>query len=96
MTITTTPKPSFRFHPLLWCAAAGLLAIPAAAMLLTSEVNWGVEDFAAFGLMLTLFCLAVEAAWHWLDALSWRLGAMLLAVLVFGTVWVHLAVNLFD
>lgn len=96
MTTTTAPKPAFRFHRILWGAAAALLGLPAAAMLLTDEVNWGAEDFAAFGLMLAVFCLAVEAAWHWLDAPRWRFGAVLLSVLVFGTVWMHLAVNLLD
>lgn len=96
MATTTTPKPAFRFHPLLWCAAAALLLVPAAAMMLTAEVNWGAEDFAAMGLMLTGLCLCVEAAWHWLADLSWRLIALMLSVLIFLTVWAHLAVNLLD
>ena len=96
MTTTTAPKPAFRFHPPLWGAAVALLGLPAIAMLLTNEVNWDGYDFAVFGLILAGFCLAVEAAWHWLDAPRWRLGAVLLTVLVFGTVWVHLAINLFD
>lgn len=96
MTTSTTAKPTFRFHPLVWCTAAAMLLVPAAAMLLTAEVNWGAEDFAAFGLMLTLLCLCLEAAWHWLAAPWWRLSAVMLSVLVFLTVWVHLAVDLFD
>lgn len=96
MATTTTPKPAFRFHPLLWGAAAALLLVPAAAMMLTAEVNWGAEDFAAMGLMLTVLCLCVEAAWHWLVDLSWRLIAVMLSVLIFLTVWAHLAVNLLD
>jgi hypothetical protein len=96
MTITTTPKSGFRFHPLLWCAAMAMLLVPAAAMLLTSEVNWGAEDFAAFGLMLTVLCLCLEAAGHWLAAPWWRLSAVMLSVLVFLTLWAHLAVNLLD
>ena len=95
MTTAATPKPTFRFHPLMWCAAAAMLLVPAAAMLMTAEVNWGAEDFAAFGLMLTLLCLCLEAAWHWLAAPWWRLSAVMLSVLVFLTVWAHLAVNLF-
>lgn len=96
MTITTTPKPAFRFHSLLWWAAAIMLLVPAAAMLLTTEVNWGAEDFAAFGLMLTVLCLCLEAAWHWLVAPWARLSAVMLSVLVFLTVWAHLAVGLLD
>jgi hypothetical protein len=96
MTTATTSRRAFRFHPLLWGAAAVLLLIPAAAMLLTAEVNWGAEDFAAMSLMLTVLCLCIEAAWHWLADLSWRLIAVMLSVLIFLTVWAHLAVNLLD
>ncbi len=96
MTSSTAPRPAFRFHPLLWCAAVVLLSIPAAAMLITDAVNWGAEDFATFGVMLTLLCLAFEGALHWLSAPRWRLTAVMLAVLVFLTLWAHLAVDLFD
>lgn len=96
MPTTTTPRSTFRFHPLMWCAAAAMLLVPAAAMMLTAEVDWGVEDFAAFGLMLTLLCLCLEAAWHWLAGPWWRLSAVMLSVLVFLTVWAHLAVGLLD
>ena len=96
MTTTAPPKPNFRFHPQIWAAAAAMLLVPAAAMVLTAEVNWGAEDFVAFGLMLTVLCLCLEAAWHWLAGPWWRLSAVMLAVLVFLTVWAHLAVNLLD
>lgn len=96
MTSTAASRPAFRFHPLLWAAALVLLALPAAGMVLTDEVDWGAEDFAAFGVMLALLCLSFEAAWHWLAAPRWRVTATLLAGLVFLTVWAHLAVDLFD
>jgi hypothetical protein len=85
-----------RFHPLVWGAAAVLLLLPAAAMQVSDVVDWGADDFAAFGLILTLFCLSIEAAWYWLAAPWWRLGAAILAVLAFLMVWAHLAVGLFD
>lgn len=96
MMTTTAPKPAFRFHPLMWGAAAAMLFVPAAAMLLTAEVNWGAEAFAAFGAMLALLCLALEAAWHWLAAPWWRLGGVIVAVLAFFIVWAELAVGLLD
>lgn len=96
MPIVIAPRPAFRFHPLMWSAAAALLLVPAAAMLLTAEVNWGAEDFAAFGVMLTLLCLCLEAAWHWLAAPWWRLGGAILAICAFLTVWAELAVGLVD
>ena len=85
-----------RFHPLLWAGAAATLLIPAAAMMLTPEVNWGPEDFAVFGLMLAVLCLCVEAAWHWLDSPLKRFAAVIFAVLAFLAVWAELAVGIFD
>ncbi|WP_073981458.1 hypothetical protein [Erythrobacter donghaensis] len=89
-------RPAFRFHPRLWIAAALLLALPAVAMQVTSEVNWGPEDFAVAGLMLLVLCAALEGAMNYLTALRWRVSAMTLAVLMFLTLWAHLAVGLFD
>lgn len=96
MSSTTAPGPDFRFHPKLWIAAALLLALPAAAMLVTGEVNWGAGDFAVFAVMLAVLAAAIEAALNWLTAPRYRIGASLLAVLMFLTFWVHLAVDLFD
>ncbi len=101
MTTTTSTAPaasksSFRFHPRLWIAAALLLALPATAMQLTKEVNWGADDFAVFAVMLAGLCGAIEAALNWLTALPWRISAMTLAVLLFLTLWMHLAVGIFD
>ena len=94
MTTSLTPTPASRFHPSLWLAAAGLLLLPAAAMLVT-EVNWGPEDFLAMSLMLTVLCLAVEAALRWLGTPMRRLAAVAVAVLVFLLVWAELAVGIF-
>ena len=100
--MTTTPpgntadKAAFRFHPRLWICAAMLFAFPALGSVMSPEVNWGIEDFAAMGLMLTVLCGAIEAALHFLDAPRWRIGGIMLAVLMFLTVWAHLAVDLFD
>lgn len=96
MTITTAARHTLRFHSLLWAGAAAMLLIPAAAMMLTPEIDWGLEDFAVFGLMLAVLCLFIEAAWHWLDTPLKRLAAVIFAVLAFLTVWVELAVGIFD
>lgn len=92
---TSAPRPSFRFHPKLWIGAAMLFAFPALGNLMSPEVNWGAEDFAAMALLLALMCGAVEAAVHWLDSPRWRIGGIMLAVLMFLTVWAHLAVGIF-
>lgn len=96
MTSTIAARPAFRFHPLLWIGALAMLLVPAAATLLTAEMNWGPEDFAAFSLMLGALCLAIEAAWHWLHTPLMRLAGVFLAVLAFMAVWVELAVGIFD
>jgi len=96
MTTTTAPKSGFRLHPTLWLCAAMLLAFPAVGTLMSDEVNWGAEDFAVFGLMLAGLCAGLEAAWHFFASARWRIGAALLGVLIFLTLWAHLAVDLFD
>ncbi len=96
MTTTTAPRSPFRFHPTLWVCAAMLLAFPALGTLMSDEVNWGAEDFAVFTLMLAALCGGVEAAWYWLDSPRWRIGGALMGVLMFLTLWAHLAVGLFD
>jgi hypothetical protein len=100
MTTTTndtgSQKPAFRFHPKLWIGAAMLFAFPALGTVMSAEVNWGPEDFAAMGVLLALVCGAIEAAIHFLDAPRWRIGAIMLAVLMMLTIWAHLAVGIFD
>ena len=90
------PRSPFRFHPKLWIAAAVLLALPALGMQVTHKIDWGIEDFAVFGLMLAGLCAGLEAAWHFFASARWRIGAALLGVLIFLTLWAHLAVDLFD
>lgn len=92
----SAPTSAFRFHPNLWLGAAMLFAFPALGMAMSDEVNWGLEDFAAMALLLGLLCGAIEAALHFLDSARWRIAGIGLAVLLFLTVWAHLAVGLFD
>lgn len=100
---TTTPdtapdkssdKARFRFHPKLWLCAAMLFAFPALGTVM-GRATWGPEDFAAMALLLGGLCLGIEAAVHFLDTPRWRIGAIMLAVLLFLTVWAHLAVGIF-
>ncbi len=91
----TAPKAPFRFHPRLWIGASMLFAFPALGTVM-GQANWGFEDFAAMALLLALLCGAIETAMHFLDAPRWRIGAIVLAVLMFLTVWAHLAVGIFD
>lgn len=85
----------FHFHPSLWIGTAMLFAFPLLGMVMSREVKWGLEDFGAMALLLALLCGAIEAAIHFLDAPRWRIGGIMLAVLLFLTVWAHLAVGIF-
>jgi hypothetical protein len=96
MTITATPGSTFTFHPRLWIAAAMLLAFPALGTFMSDEVNWDLRDFATFALMLGALCAGIEAALHFLATPLWRIGGVILAVLMFLTLWAHLAVGIFD
>jgi hypothetical protein len=93
-TRTGAPRAGFRFHRNLWIGAAMLLAFPALATVM-GRIDWGAQDFAAMALLLALLCGALEAAIHFLDAPRWRIGGIGLAVLLFLTVWAHLAVGIF-
>ena len=98
MTTTTNPdagarKTGFRFHRNLWIGAAMLLAFPALGTAM-GRVQWGLEDFAIMAALLVAVCAAIEAALHFLDAPRWRIGGIMLAVLLFLTVWAHFAVGL--
>jgi len=96
LTSRAAPPPAPRFHPRLWVAAAGLLLVPAAAMLVTREVNWGPGDFAMAAALLAGLCLGVEAALRWLGTPLSRIAGVGLAVIVFLAVWAELAVGIFD
>lgn len=77
-----------------WGFALALLLAPTLTMQFTPEVDWGVEDFAAFALMIGLAGLALEAGvrlmrkpWH----RALLVGAIALAFLF---VWAELAVGI--
>ena len=82
-----------RWRPVLWGGAAMLLLAPAAAMLVTAEMNWGPGDFLHLAILLAIGCGAVEAAVRMRLGAAYR-GAVAIAV---GTAlllaWVTLAVG---
>ncbi|MDG6080162.1 hypothetical protein E3U23_13285 [Erythrobacter litoralis] len=77
-----------------WASAAGLLALPAVAMLLTGGVDWTVGDFAAAGLLLGSLGIGLELALR--TSRSWPrfLGIALAAGTAFLTVWSNLAIGI--
>lgn len=77
-----------------WGVAASLLLLPLIAMQFTPEVNWTVEDFVVWGIMLGtvggLFELAVRLS----PLPSYRAGFGLALLGAFLLVWANLAVGI--
>ena len=85
-----------RLRPLIWGAAAALLALPALAMWLapTAGVNWTGFDFIAMGVLLALACGVYELG-AWLSGNIWyRAGFGIAALAGLLTIWVNLAVGM--
>jgi hypothetical protein len=78
----------------LFAGAAALLAVPAAAMFLTDEVDWTAFDFAAASVLLFGTAFAVEAALRLLTKPLHRIVAVAAILLVLLIVWAELAVGL--
>lgn len=88
-------RPGLGWRRAMWGGAAALLALPAVAMQFTGDVDWGPGDFLVFGSMLLLACGACELAVRLIPARAWRVTAIATIALVFGLVWVELAVGIF-
>lgn len=85
-----------QFRLLFAACAALLLALPLVAMQFTAEVDWGIGDFLAAGILFALLGAGIDIALR-LPA-SWRVRAGLAAGAVgaFLLVWAELAVGLLD
>lgn len=78
----------------IWGTAAALLLLPAAAMRVTDQVNWGAGDFAIFALLLFTACAAYELVALAIRGSVSRVLAGLAIVAAFLLVWVELAVGI--
>lgn len=83
-------------RPLSWGGALALLALPWVAMRFTDEVVWTGGDFALFGAMLLVACLAFEAAVRVARAPAYLLASLLAIGTAFLLVWANLAVGIVD
>ncbi len=80
----------------LWGGIVVLLVLPAIAMPMTTQVNWGVEDFFAAAILLGGAGLAMEVlAKVFADSAKQKLAALVI-VAVLLLAWVELAVGIFD
>lgn len=72
-----------------------LLLVPLVAMPFTNEVNWGIEDFRAAGVLLFVAGMTYSLATRLARSTVQRVAIAVLVLAVFGTVWAQLAVGLF-
>ena len=79
---------------LVWPIAATVWLIPAAAMLITSEVKWDAADFIFFGGMLMATCLAFEATMALAKSRPYRIAGSVAVVTTFFVVWLELGVGI--
>lgn len=88
------PRLVARLRPFAWGGALALWLLPAVAMRFNPEVDWGPEDFLAWGLMLLAACGTLElAAWRSRDP-AWLAGALVAVGTAFLLLWANLAVGL--
>ncbi|HEV7271057.1 hypothetical protein [Pseudoxanthomonas sp.] len=83
-------------RPLSWGGALALLALPWVAMRFTDEIAWTGRDFALFGAMLLVACLAFEAVVRVARAPAYLVASLLAIGTAFLLVWASLAVGIVD
>lgn len=83
-------------RPLPWGGAVILLALPWIAMRFTDEVAWTGSDFAVFGAMLLVACLAFETVMRVARAPAYLAASLLAIGTAFLLVWANLAVGIVD
>lgn len=97
MTTTMDPRSGGRRHGWRiagWSLLAGLLALPAVAMLFTDEVQWDETDFLVMGILLGSVGVGGELAARMSTNLAYRLGFALALVAGFLLLWLNLAVGI--
>ncbi|WP_425259579.1 hypothetical protein ACPOLB_01775 [Rubrivivax sp. RP6-9] len=71
-----------------------LLLFPLVAMRFTQEVNWGLEDFVAAGVLLFAAGMVYSLATRRTRSTPRRLAAAAAVLVAVAAVWAHLAVGL--
>ena len=93
-TTTQTPHRSIPWRLIGWGAVATILALPAIAMALGADVNWGPEDFMVMGLLLGGSGLAIELGARFSSKGPYRWGMAIAVIGALLMVWVNLAVGI--
>ncbi|QZD96382.1 hypothetical protein [Qipengyuania gelatinilytica] len=95
MTALAAPAAN-RIRAIYWTVAALVLLLPAIAMQVTADVNWGPGDFAMMGGLLALVGIGIEMALRATLGTRARMIAIGAILALFLLVWAELAVGLFD
>lgn len=90
------PQQTSRLRLALWGLAGFMLLLPAVAMQVTPEVNWGAEDFLAAAVLIGGAGLAVELAVRFIRTRAAMFATIAAVALAFVLVWAELAVGIFD
>jgi len=77
-----------------WFVALAIFALPAVAMVFTSEVRWDIADFVIFGAILMAACMAYETARALIESRKMLGIAAMIIVSAFIVVWAQLAVGI--
>ena len=83
-----------RWSIAIWGFAALLLLTPLVAMQFTKQVDWDVDDFVLFGVMLAAACGTYELAARTSANGAYRAGTGLAVVTAVVLVWMNLAVGI--
>lgn len=83
-----------RWSLAIWGFAALLLLTPLVAMQFTKQVDWDMDDFVLFGLMLAAACGTYELAARTSGNGSYRAATGVAVVTAFVLVWMNLAVGI--
>lgn len=78
----------------LWGAAATALVLPAIAMQVTEEMNWGFGDFAILGALLFAACLTFEIGARATVKPVYRLALGVTVLVALLLIWAELAVGI--
>jgi hypothetical protein len=97
MTASTLISSSPRWRAMrwvVWGGAASLLRLPLVAMQFTEEVNWGLFDFVAMGILLGLVCAAFEVTLRVTHSNTYAIAAGIAVATAFLVAWINLAVGI--
>ena len=83
-----------RWRITAWGIAAGFILLPLLAMLVTDEVNWGLEDFALAVALVVGVGLTCDLAVRTTDNRAYRAAVGVALAASFILVWINLAVGI--